>query len=183
MAHVVNTPYHELPYGEFLTRIFNAFDVPLDEKDATHPVMNDYFKESFLNLCGLKRENGIWWLGSGEKRRIDELEGDSEEESEGEESDSEEIEDAANHEESTPAGFEGEHSHSETEVKIAKKSSESVEDFFDATDVDIDTTEGPAQPVLKKKLGKSTKARRVNPFSPELDYNLIGVQAQLGVKP
>ncbi|GAB2281052.1 hypothetical protein Dimus_015663 [Dionaea muscipula] len=32
----------------------------------------DYFEETFLTMCQLKRENGVWWIGTGENRRDDE---------------------------------------------------------------------------------------------------------------
>ncbi|GAB2290078.1 hypothetical protein Dimus_024368 [Dionaea muscipula] len=31
----------------------------------------DYFEETFLIMCKLTRENGVWWIGSGENRRRD----------------------------------------------------------------------------------------------------------------
>ncbi|GAB2273549.1 hypothetical protein Dimus_008339, partial [Dionaea muscipula] len=101
MAHVIRTPNHELPFDELLTRIFKVFDVPLDKKDVTQPVETDLFKESFLHKCGLKRENGIWWLRSGENIRRDEEESDLEEESDEEESDSEDEEKTSSKQEST----------------------------------------------------------------------------------
>ncbi|GAB2276474.1 hypothetical protein Dimus_011198, partial [Dionaea muscipula] len=35
------------------------------------PKRYDYFEETFLTMCKLTRENGIWWIGSGENRRRD----------------------------------------------------------------------------------------------------------------
>ncbi|GAB2288141.1 hypothetical protein Dimus_022485 [Dionaea muscipula] len=58
MSYVISMKDHELPYGDWLTLIFEAF--------------------------GLTRENGIWWIGSGENRRRDD-DGDAPEvEAEGE---------------------------------------------------------------------------------------------------
>ncbi|GAB2278703.1 hypothetical protein Dimus_013377 [Dionaea muscipula] len=49
----------------------------------------DYFKETFLSMCKLTRENGVWWLGSGEdRRRDDEIEASVEEVHEEEEAQS-----------------------------------------------------------------------------------------------
>ncbi|GAB2284174.1 hypothetical protein Dimus_018641 [Dionaea muscipula] len=31
----------------------------------------DYFEETFLTMCKLTRENGVWWIGTGENRRRD----------------------------------------------------------------------------------------------------------------
>ncbi|GAB2278802.1 hypothetical protein Dimus_013476, partial [Dionaea muscipula] len=109
-----------VPYGEILTRILHDFDVSLNEKDATQPMKTDYFKESFLNMCGLKRENGIRWLGTKENRRRDEEEGDSEE-SEEDKSESDEKEEDASPRESTPAA-------------TKRESSELVDDFYDVVD-------------------------------------------------
>ncbi|GAB2268149.1 hypothetical protein Dimus_003128 [Dionaea muscipula] len=54
-----------------MTMIFDAFDVPLVDKKGEEPKMYDYFEETFLIMCKLKRENGIWWIGTGENRRSD----------------------------------------------------------------------------------------------------------------
>ncbi|GAB2286221.1 hypothetical protein Dimus_020644 [Dionaea muscipula] len=35
------------------------------------PKRYDYFEETFLTICKLTRENGIWWIGTGENRRSD----------------------------------------------------------------------------------------------------------------
>ncbi|GAB2275844.1 hypothetical protein Dimus_010589 [Dionaea muscipula] len=43
LVHFKKKEDHELPYGDWMTMIFEAFE--------------------------LKRENGVWWLGSGENRR------------------------------------------------------------------------------------------------------------------
>ncbi|GAB2271234.1 hypothetical protein Dimus_006076 [Dionaea muscipula] len=37
MSYVINVPNHELPYGELLTRIFEAFNVPLNYKKGEDP--------------------------------------------------------------------------------------------------------------------------------------------------
>ncbi|GAB2301469.1 hypothetical protein Dimus_035491 [Dionaea muscipula] len=41
------------------------------DKKGQEPKRYDYFEETFLTLCKLKRENEIWWIGTGEKRRRD----------------------------------------------------------------------------------------------------------------
>ncbi|GAB2266079.1 hypothetical protein Dimus_001107 [Dionaea muscipula] len=66
MAYVINVPNHELPYGELLTRIFEAFHVPLNYKKGEDPKRYDYFEETFITMSQLKRENGVWWLDQGE---------------------------------------------------------------------------------------------------------------------
>ncbi|GAB2290364.1 hypothetical protein Dimus_024644, partial [Dionaea muscipula] len=74
MTYVISVKDHELPYGDWLIMVFDAFDVPLIDKQGEEPKRYDFFKETFLTMCQLKRENGVWWLGSGENRRRDEEE-------------------------------------------------------------------------------------------------------------
>ncbi|GAB2294948.1 hypothetical protein Dimus_029139, partial [Dionaea muscipula] len=73
MAYVISVPSHELPYGDLLTRVFEAFEVPLNDKEGENPITTDFFEETFLRMCQLKREDGIWWLGTGANRRIDDI--------------------------------------------------------------------------------------------------------------
>ncbi|GAB2283389.1 hypothetical protein Dimus_017903, partial [Dionaea muscipula] len=71
---LVNLPSvkdHELPYGDWMTIVFEAFGVPLIDKKGEEPKRYDYFEETFLTMCKLTRENGVWWIGSGENRRRD----------------------------------------------------------------------------------------------------------------
>ncbi|GAB2297836.1 hypothetical protein Dimus_031922 [Dionaea muscipula] len=75
---------HELPHGDWLTLIFEAFGVPLVIKKGEEPKKYDFFEDTFLTMCKLTRENGIWWIGSGENRRRDDDEAAPEEEAEGE---------------------------------------------------------------------------------------------------
>ncbi|GAB2288777.1 hypothetical protein Dimus_023087, partial [Dionaea muscipula] len=49
------------------------------------PKRYDYFEETFLTMCKLKREDGIWWIGSGENRRRDDDDVPEEEEAQEEE--------------------------------------------------------------------------------------------------
>ncbi|GAB2281590.1 hypothetical protein Dimus_016169 [Dionaea muscipula] len=74
MSYVISMKDHELPFGDWLTMVFEAFDVPLIDKQGEEPKRYDYFEETFLTMCQLKRENGVWWLGSGEHRRRDDEE-------------------------------------------------------------------------------------------------------------
>ncbi|GAB2280758.1 hypothetical protein Dimus_015384 [Dionaea muscipula] len=84
MAYVVSVKDHELPYGDWMTMIFEAFGVPLVIKKGEEPKKYDFFEDTFLTMCKLTRENGIWWIGSGENRRRDDDEATQEEEAEGE---------------------------------------------------------------------------------------------------
>ncbi|GAB2275474.1 hypothetical protein Dimus_010232, partial [Dionaea muscipula] len=74
VSYVISVPQHELPYGELLTRVFEAFEVPLNDKEGDELKRTDFLKEIFLNMSQLKRKNGIWWLGIGANRRRDEAE-------------------------------------------------------------------------------------------------------------
>ncbi|GAB2290098.1 hypothetical protein Dimus_024387 [Dionaea muscipula] len=84
MAYVISIKDHELPYGDWMTMIFEAFGVPLVDKKGEEPKRYDFFEETFLTMCKLTRENGIWWIGSGENRRRDDDEEAPEEEAEDE---------------------------------------------------------------------------------------------------
>ncbi|GAB2284385.1 hypothetical protein Dimus_018839 [Dionaea muscipula] len=70
-GNLMATKNHELPYGDWLTMVFEAFGVPLVDKTGEEPKIYDYFEDTFLTMCKLTRENGIWWIGSGENRRRD----------------------------------------------------------------------------------------------------------------
>ncbi|GAB2289955.1 hypothetical protein Dimus_024253, partial [Dionaea muscipula] len=73
---------HESPYGDWLTLVFEAFGVPLVIKKGEEPKKYDFFEDTFLTMCKLTRENGIWWIGSGENKRRDDDEATQEEEAE-----------------------------------------------------------------------------------------------------
>ncbi|GAB2276375.1 hypothetical protein Dimus_011103 [Dionaea muscipula] len=71
MSYAISVKDHELPYGDWLTMVFEEFGVPLVDKKGEEQKRYDYFEETFLTMCKLKRENGIWWIGTGENRRRD----------------------------------------------------------------------------------------------------------------
>ncbi|GAB2286217.1 hypothetical protein Dimus_020641 [Dionaea muscipula] len=86
MAYVISLKDHELPYGDWMTTVFEAFGVPLVNKKGEEPKRYDYFEETFLTMCKLRREDGVWWIGSGEnRRRDDDIDVPAEEEAEKEE--------------------------------------------------------------------------------------------------
>ncbi|GAB2280926.1 hypothetical protein Dimus_015542 [Dionaea muscipula] len=85
MSYVISMNDHELPYGDWLTLVFEAFEVPLVIKKGEEPKKYDFFEDTFLTMCKLTRENGIWWIGCGENRRRDDDEATPEEEAEEEE--------------------------------------------------------------------------------------------------
>ncbi|GAB2273082.1 hypothetical protein Dimus_007888 [Dionaea muscipula] len=73
MSYVISMKDHELPYGDWLTMLFEEFGVPLVDKKGEEPKRYDYFEETFLTMCKLTRENGVWWIGTGENRRRDDV--------------------------------------------------------------------------------------------------------------
>ncbi|GAB2288673.1 hypothetical protein Dimus_022991, partial [Dionaea muscipula] len=71
MAYVILVKDHELPYGDWMSMIFDAFGIPLVDKKGEETKRYDYFEETFLTMCKLRREDGVWWVGTGENRRRD----------------------------------------------------------------------------------------------------------------
>ncbi|GAB2290005.1 hypothetical protein Dimus_024302 [Dionaea muscipula] len=71
LSHYKKKEDHELPYGDWLTMVFEDFCVPLVDKKGEEPKRYDYFEETFLTMYQLKKENGVWWIGIGENRRRD----------------------------------------------------------------------------------------------------------------
>ncbi|GAB2292425.1 hypothetical protein Dimus_026666 [Dionaea muscipula] len=59
MSYVISMKDHELPYGDWLTLVFEAFGVPLVIKKGEEPKKYDFFEDTFLTMCKLTRENGI----------------------------------------------------------------------------------------------------------------------------
>ncbi|GAB2273343.1 hypothetical protein Dimus_008141 [Dionaea muscipula] len=57
------------------------------DKKGEEPKRYDYFEETFLTICKLTRENGVWLVGTGENRRRDDDDEVPEEEVEEEEKD------------------------------------------------------------------------------------------------
>ncbi|GAB2286301.1 hypothetical protein Dimus_020718 [Dionaea muscipula] len=139
---------HELPYGDWITMVFEAFNVPLIDKKGEEPKRYDFFEETFLTMCKLKWENGVWWLDTGEQRRRDdeeEVENDealvenmenkevNEEEEVQQEFDWEAVIDEVEierEEENQEAEIQGEHMEKEVEAE----ESGSGEKFFDVVD-------------------------------------------------
>ncbi|GAB2286240.1 hypothetical protein Dimus_020661 [Dionaea muscipula] len=82
MSYVISMKDHELPYEDWLTLVFEAFGVPLLIKKGEEPKKYDFFEDTFLTMCKLTREDGVWWIGSGENRRRDDAPEEEEEEEE-----------------------------------------------------------------------------------------------------
>ncbi|GAB2290514.1 hypothetical protein Dimus_024791 [Dionaea muscipula] len=150
MSYVISMKDHELPYGDWLTMVFEAFGVPLVDKKGEEPKRYDFFEDTFLTMCKLTRENGIWWIGSGENRRRDDDMDNPEEETEKEDEGNED-------------GFDWEAVIDEAAVE---GESGSGEKFYDAEDKDQDdeAQEEAAKDVAspqKKKQKKVSKGAAV----------------------
>ncbi|GAB2302425.1 hypothetical protein Dimus_036436 [Dionaea muscipula] len=51
MSYVISVKDHELPYGDWLTLVFEAFGVPLVIKKGEEPKKYDFFEDTFLTMC------------------------------------------------------------------------------------------------------------------------------------
>ncbi|GAB2268582.1 hypothetical protein Dimus_003537 [Dionaea muscipula] len=141
MAYAISVPAHELPYEDWLTMVFEAYDVPLDDKAGEEPKSFNYFEDTFLSMCQLKRENGVCWLGTGENRRKD----DEDKGVNNENAPSENLEE-------NPEGFEWEAVNDEAEIQGGEMEKEaeveasgSDDEFYDA-EVEV---EEPADVIVK----------------------------------
>ncbi|GAB2280888.1 hypothetical protein Dimus_015510, partial [Dionaea muscipula] len=145
MSYVISMKDHELPYGDWLTMVFEAFNVPLIDKLGEEPKRYDYFKQTFLSMCQLKRENGVWWLGSGENRRRDDEEAAPVQ--------SEEV-----HEEEQNPDFDWE---AVVDEAALQGESGSDDQFYDAqVEVEEPVAEAPAVPVFPASPGDSTNVQK-----------------------
>ncbi|GAB2278408.1 hypothetical protein Dimus_013093 [Dionaea muscipula] len=144
---------HELPYGDWMSMIFYAFRVPLVDKNGEEPKRYDYFEETFLTMCKLKREDGIWWIGTGENRRRDD--------------DDETPEEKVEEEEKDQSDFDWE---AVVDEDAIEGESRSDEQFYDAQlDVEEPVTETPAAPEVVAQASvqqKETTASGVDPSCP-----------------
>ncbi|GAB2302804.1 hypothetical protein Dimus_036798, partial [Dionaea muscipula] len=58
MSYVISLKDHESPYGDWLTLVFEAFEVPLVIKKGEEPKKYDFFQDTFLTMCN--RLSGKW---------------------------------------------------------------------------------------------------------------------------
>ncbi|GAB2289951.1 hypothetical protein Dimus_024249 [Dionaea muscipula] len=143
MSYVISMKDHELSYGDWLTMVFEAFGIPLIDKQGEEPKRYDYFEETFLSMC----QNGVWWLGSGENRRRDDEEATP---AENEEVDEEEAEDQPD--------FEWE---AVVDKAALQGESGSDDQFYDAqVKVEEPVAEAPAIPVFPASPGDSTNQQK-----------------------
>ncbi|GAB2267923.1 hypothetical protein Dimus_002899, partial [Dionaea muscipula] len=56
MSYVISVKDHELPYGDWMTMVFEAFGVPLVDKKGEELKRYDYFEETFLTLSEAEEE-------------------------------------------------------------------------------------------------------------------------------
>ncbi|GAB2265503.1 hypothetical protein Dimus_000553 [Dionaea muscipula] len=147
LASILGVPGNNGIY--WLTMVFEEFGVPLVNKKGEEPKRYDYFEEIFLTMCKLTRENGVWWIGSGENRRRD---------------DDNVPEEEAQEEEGNQAEFDW-----EAVIDEAAEQGESGSDdqFFNAqVDVEEPVTETPAAPKVVAQDSvqqKETEASGVDP--------------------
>ncbi|GAB2284122.1 hypothetical protein Dimus_018592 [Dionaea muscipula] len=100
--------------------------------------------ETFLTMCKLTRENGVWWVGTGENRRRDDEIDAPEEEAEEEVEDQTEFDWEAVIDEAPVQGESG-----------------SDDQFFDAqVDVEEPVTETPATPAFSASPGDSSTQQK-----------------------
>ncbi|GAB2266304.1 hypothetical protein Dimus_001318 [Dionaea muscipula] len=114
-------------------------------KKGEEPKRYDYFEETFLTMCKLTRENGIWWIGSGEnRRRDDDVNAPEEEAEEEEERNKDDFDWEAVIDEATVEGESG-----------------SDDQFYDAQiEVEEPVTETPATQVMHGFISSSTEGTR-----------------------
>ncbi|GAB2273545.1 hypothetical protein Dimus_008335 [Dionaea muscipula] len=153
MSYVISMKDHELPYGDWLTMVFEEFGVPLVDKKGEEPKRYDYFEETFLTMCKLTRENGVLWVGTGENRRRDDVVNTPEEEDEEKGGNQAEFDWEAVIDEAAVEGESG-----------------SYEQFYDAqVDVEELVTETPAAQEVVAQASvqqKETAASGVDPSCP-----------------
>ncbi|GAB2284292.1 hypothetical protein Dimus_018753 [Dionaea muscipula] len=162
MSYVISMKDHELPYGDWLTMVFEEFDVPLVDKKGEEPKRYDYFEETFLTMCKLTRANGVWWVGTGENGRRDDVVNAPEEEDEEEGGNQAEFDWEAVIDE---AAVEGE--------------SRSDEQFYDAqVDVEEPVTETPAAPEVVAQASIQRKETTTIGVDPRVPPGRIPFQFQ-----
>ncbi|GAB2266476.1 hypothetical protein Dimus_001484 [Dionaea muscipula] len=182
--------------GRVLSTLMKPFQrmVPLDDREGDEPIKTDFFKETFLNMSQLKRENSVWWLGSGaNRRRDDEVNEIENEENEEEAKDTDEVENKGQNQQ---VDFDWEVVNEEVHVEGEQVEKEdeiddfgSGEKFYDVVDderpvnedISAPAVEVPASAVpdvaIDKQQGKA-KSSGVDPSSSLNDYDLLHLQVE-----
>ncbi|GAB2269111.1 hypothetical protein Dimus_004040 [Dionaea muscipula] len=159
MAYVISVENHELPYGDWLTMVFEAFNVQLLDKQGEEPKKYDFFEDTFLNMCQLKREQEVWWLEIGGIRRRD-----VEDEVPAE---NVENEDVANEGEEVQQDFNWEAVNEEAEVQGESGSAEKFYDVEDEVQGSTDVIEEvPEVSTSVSAQQKETTTAGVDPSGP-----------------
>ncbi|GAB2299793.1 hypothetical protein Dimus_033847, partial [Dionaea muscipula] len=157
MSYAISMKDHELPYGDWLTKVFKEFGVPLVDKKGEEPKGTDYFEETFLTMCKLRRDDGVWWIGSGENRRGDDVVDTPEAEAEEEEKDQAEFD-------------------WEAVIDGAAEQGESGSDdqFYDAqVDVEESVTETQAAPIVPVPSTAQQKVTDIIGVDPSCPFGRI----------
>ncbi|GAB2295206.1 hypothetical protein Dimus_029381 [Dionaea muscipula] len=120
-------------------------------KKGEEPKRYDYFEETFLTMCKLTRENGTWWIGSGEnRRRDDDVNAPEEDAEEEEERNKDDFDWEAVIDEATVEGESG-----------------SDDQFYDAqVEVEEPVTETPAAPAVPASSSAQQKDKEPSGVDP-----------------
>ncbi|GAB2279099.1 hypothetical protein Dimus_013755 [Dionaea muscipula] len=175
---------HIFVMKNILPRVFEAFEVPLDDKEGEEPVKTNFFEETFLGMSQLRREDGIWWIGSGVNRWRDDVEEDENEEEVAQE-ENEAVEEETTR--STPAEFQWEQVQEEAEIEGEQSEKEVVVDgsssrdtFYDAEEEETTTDEDvPTAAAVTKEKKRKLKDSGVDPLGSIPDFDLLHLQAEM----
>ncbi|GAB2266328.1 hypothetical protein Dimus_001342 [Dionaea muscipula] len=122
-------------------------------KKGEEPKRYEYFEETFLTMCKLTRENGVWWIGTRENRRKDD-----------------EVDAPEEEEVDAQQDFDWEPVIDEAAVQGESGSDDQF--FYAQVDVEEPMTETPAAPAFPASPGDSTTHQKeqtpagVDPSSP-----------------
>ncbi|GAB2281188.1 hypothetical protein Dimus_015792 [Dionaea muscipula] len=174
MAYVISVPSHELPYGDWLIRVFKAYHVPLDDKQGEEPKSYDFFEETFLTIRRDEDEapaenvqnEEVTNEGQNNQSDFDWVQVEEEEELQGEE---------------------------QAEKEAEGTNTGSGEKYYDAVDEerpdDVDVwvsymaapaptvLETPVQPSVQQKKKTDSGVDPTGPSSSMLDFDLLHLQA------
>ncbi|GAB2296488.1 hypothetical protein Dimus_030602 [Dionaea muscipula] len=151
MAYVISVPHHELPYGELLTRVFNAFEVPLDDKEGTG---------------ANRRRVDVEEVENGEVNEVDNEVGEN-------------VENQEENFKWEPVNDEAEVQGEQHEQQVEGAVTESVEEFFYAEDGGNTTAEDAPTPATQQvKQTVKTTNTEVDPSGSLLDFDLLHLQTE-----
>ncbi|GAB2283583.1 hypothetical protein Dimus_018090 [Dionaea muscipula] len=138
-----------------ITRKFVNDELLTATRRGEEPKRYDFLEETFLTMCQLKRENGVWWIGTGEHRRRDD------------EIDAPAANEEVNEEEEAQHDFDWEAVHEEAEIQggsgLAKKCYDAEDEVQGSEDVIEEVPDVPAQASAQQK---ETTTAGVDPSAP-----------------